>query len=241
MKNLWNNLYYDIIVNDKTVSFGDVQQMYELDKKSSLRLCPKLIDGHFDLEPFKKMKVRLAAQIFRHSVAATLKTHARFKQLEQTVLGTAQFVEEIDQLFDILSSRTRHSKHQWKKPLTANSTDQFKVMDKAVAWIASWKFQHIKSGKEKQTLPFHQGFVLTVRAIRLATTYLPSQQSFRYVLTSRFNQDVMENRFSCIRQKRLNNDSQRVGSTITIKFIEWQQQHTVETLLNMNKRYVKIL
>jgi hypothetical protein len=29
--------------------------------------------------------------------------------------------------------------------------------------------------------------------------------------------------------------------TITIKFVEWQQQHVVETLLNMNKRYVKIL
>ena len=52
--------------------------------------------------------------------------------------------------------------------------------------------------------------VCTVRSIHLVALYLLTQKHFKYVLTSRFNQDIVENWFSCIRLKGLNNDSRTV-------------------------------
>ena len=209
VKNLRNNLLnHDIIINDQTVSFKHLQRLYELDKQSSLRLCPKLTDGHFNLKPFKKMKVSLATQVLSHSVSSALKTYVRFNQIDQSALVTADFVERIDQVFDILNSRCQID-HKWKKPLTVRSHDQFTMLDEAVDWVSSWKFRHVLTKKDKR-LPFHEGLILTIRSIRMASSFLLTDKCFKYVMTSRFNQDIVENWFSCIRQKGLNNDSRTV-------------------------------
>ena len=209
IKNLRNNMInYDITTADhNTVSFQVLRKLYDLEKRNSLRLCPKLTDGHFDIKPFKKMKVSLATQVLSHSVATALRTYVQFKQLDTFALQTADFVERIDKLFDILNSRTQKANHKWKKPLTANSKEQFSFLDEAVEWIKSWNFRHVTTKKEKSSLPFHSGLLQTVRAIRLVSDELLTAHGFRFVMTSRFNQDIVENWFSCIRQKGLNNDS----------------------------------
>jgi hypothetical protein len=208
IKNVRNNIMkYDFLTQDHTVSFSYVRKMYEREKSSCLRLCPKLTDGHFDLQPFKKMKVALATQVMSHSVAAAIRTYVNFNQLDQAALPTADFIEKIDKIFDVLNSRTQSAKHKWKKPLTSTSNDQFELLDEAVDWIKSWKFRHVNTKKEITSLPFHQGLLQTIRAIRQVSHQLLTEHGFRFVLTSRFNQDIVENWFSCIRQKGLNNDS----------------------------------
>ena len=120
VKNLRNNMIdYSIHINGNIASFKHIRQMYDLEKNCTLRLCPKLTDGHFDLKPFKKMKVCLATQVFSHSVSTAMRTYVKFGQLDESALQTADFVELIDQLFDIMNSRS-NVKHKWKKPLTAN-------------------------------------------------------------------------------------------------------------------------
>ena len=206
MKNLRNNLLkYDITVNGDTVSFKFIQQMYHLEKQSSLRLCPKLTDDHFYLKPFKKMRVKLATQVLSHSVSTAIRTYVHFDKLDKSALPTADFVEHIDKLFDIMNSRF-NANHKWRKSLTEKSQDQLAVLNEAPNWLASWTF----GGDKEMKLPFHEGLILTVRSIHLAALYLLTQKHFKYVLTSRFNQDIVENWFSCIRLKGLNNDSRTV-------------------------------
>ena len=155
IKNLRNNLMnYDIIADGQTASFNVLRKMYELEKTSSLRLCPKLTDGHFYLKPFKKMKVSLATQVLSHSTAAAIKTYVHFGKLDKFALQTATFVEKIDRLFDILNSRTLNTKHKWKKPLSLSCKDQFQFLEECETWIKGWKFRHVASKKEKQHCHF---------------------------------------------------------------------------------------
>jgi len=62
-------------------------------------------------------------------------------------------------------------------------------------------------------------------AIRLSSLQLLDECHFRFVLTSRFNQDIVENWFSCVRQKGLNNDSrtsweyESAGKALTINWM----------------------
>jgi len=210
IKNLRNNLLnYNITTEsgEMIASFGVIRQMYEMEKGNSLRLCPKLTDGHLELKPFKKMKVSLATQVLSHSVAVALRTYVHFQKLDDSALSTASFVERIDKIFDVLNSRVVKVNHKWKKPLTEKSVEQFQLLDEACQWITSWRFRHVLKNTVKSMLPFQQGLLLTIRGIREVVHDLLNEHAFQFVLTSRFNQDIVENWFSCIRQKGLNNDS----------------------------------
>jgi hypothetical protein len=85
--------------------------------------------------------------------------------------------------------------------------EQFQELENAKMWIEGWKFKSRKSGAVKDTLPFKQGLLLTVNALVAVCRELIFKQGFQFILTSRFNQDVVENWFSCIRGKGHNNDS----------------------------------
>ena len=208
MKNLRNNfMNYDIVVDGKVASFSHLRQMYAYEKQSTLRMCPKLTDDHFDLKPFKKMRVSLATEVLSHSSAVALQAYTMFQKLPPEANCTADFVARIDCLFDILNSRSTKIAHKFKKPLTANSDEQFSFLSDSIEWIAKWKFVHVHNKTEKASLPFHNGLLLTAKAVQQLTMFLLAECNFKFVLTSRFNQDIVENWFSCIRQKGLNNDS----------------------------------
>jgi len=78
-----------------------IRQIYELEKGSCQRMCPKLTDGHLQLKPFKKKMVRLATQILSHRVAVAIRIYVRFKKFNDSALLTATFVERIYKIFDV--------------------------------------------------------------------------------------------------------------------------------------------
>lgn len=159
MKNLRNDfMNYDIVVDGKVASFCHLQQMYKFEKHSTRRMCPKLTDDHFDMKIFKKMRVSLATEVLSRSVAVALRAHTVFEQLPVEASDTADFVERIDCVFDILNSRTAKIDHKFKKPLTANSAEKFSFLSDSIDWIAKWKFIHV----QKKKLRRHRSLSTTV-------------------------------------------------------------------------------
>lgn len=49
------------------------------------------------------MNVRLAVQIFSHSTAVALRTYVKYKLLPVEALDTAEFIENINELWDYLN------------------------------------------------------------------------------------------------------------------------------------------
>jgi hypothetical protein len=73
--------------------------------------------------------------------------------------------------------------------------------------------------------------MMTVHSLRLVCYDLVTNHSFRFVLTSRFNQDVVENWFSCVRGKGRNNDSRT-----TLEYESASKSITVNWLLESPER-----
>jgi hypothetical protein len=208
IKNVRNNLLTcDFIVDGKTVSFKHIENLYELESKNVLRFVPKLTKGHIQLTNFKKMNVKLATQVLSHSVASGLRCYIKLKQMATEVEATAYFVERMNRLFDIMNSNSPKAKNKWQKPLGVNTVEQFQELLDAKMWIEGWKFKSRKTGLVKDNLPFKQGLMMTINALSAVCRDLIEKQGFQFVMTSRFNQDVVENWFSCIRGKGRNNDS----------------------------------
>ena len=67
-------------------------------------MAPKLTDKHIDLPPFMSVRVNLAAQVLSHSVAAGISLFTRVKELPESAIYTAQFIEHFDALFNTFNS-----------------------------------------------------------------------------------------------------------------------------------------
>jgi len=79
-----------------------------IDKRSSTS-CSLLknTDSHINPGPFKKMSCKLALQIFSKSMYAIMRTCIMTQELKSpTAAHTAEFVKEINNLFDCLNSQS---------------------------------------------------------------------------------------------------------------------------------------
>lgn len=116
-----NFMKYDIMFNENRVRWQHVLDFYNRDSRQKLKLAPKLTDKHFNLPPFAAMRVRLATQIFSHSVAAGMYTHVSLGTLEPDAEYTAQFVDMVDGLFDCFNTGNLRDAKELRRALTQSS------------------------------------------------------------------------------------------------------------------------
>jgi hypothetical protein len=137
IKNVRNNLLTDnILIDNKVVSFDHIVKLFEMEQDSVLRFVPKLTKAHVELNNFKKMNVKLATQVLSRSVACGIRTNISMKKMPVEAEDTAEFIERIYRLFNIMNSNSRNSKSKWKNPLCLKSVEQLHVLKSDVKWIA---------------------------------------------------------------------------------------------------------
>lgn len=57
-------------VGGHDLTWRHLEDFFNQDKRSVIRMAPKLTERHIHLPPFTNMRVKLATQVFSHSVAA---------------------------------------------------------------------------------------------------------------------------------------------------------------------------
>lgn len=102
---------HNLIVNDDVIEKKHVDTFYNYDSKCNVRMAPKLTYSHIHPTPFERMKVRLVARVFSHSLAAGMSAALNQGILPKTSKCTINFINFMERLFDIFnSSDTPNSK-----------------------------------------------------------------------------------------------------------------------------------
>ena len=57
-------------IEGKHAQWKHFEMFYDIDSQNSIRMAPKITKKHVSLPPFTNMRVRLATQVFSHTVAA---------------------------------------------------------------------------------------------------------------------------------------------------------------------------
>ena len=146
-----------------------------------------------DLESYSAMRVNLAAQVLSHSVAAGISTLVCLKYLPECASDTAQFIEHFDALFNTFNSRVFRSLQRLGHAFN-DSSGHHPFLQKSLNFL-----ENIKTLEGKE-LPCIFGWKLCTQALLGLWEYLKGE-NFQYILTSRLNQDCIENLFSIIRGK----------------------------------------
>ena len=152
----------------------------------------KLTDRHVYCQQAERQKVRLAAQLFSKSTANALRTLFPNDETKQEL---AQFVEDIDNFFDIFNSRIPFDK---MKPLRCAFRINLTIQHQTLLHFMETFNRPLSVGK-KCLLPYQKGIVICIKSLLDLFPYLQNKYGISYLLTSRLNQDIVENCFSKIR------------------------------------------
>lgn len=78
-----------------------------------------MTESHIRPTNFEKMKVKFASQILSCTVSAAIKTYIFVGTLSDDAADTAEFIENMDKLFDIFNSSTKGHAKKYKKAFEA--------------------------------------------------------------------------------------------------------------------------
>ena len=193
-------LLYDIIDNDKVVTWEAIKELREFERFNSCKAAPKLTDIHINPNNFQKQRVKYATQVFSSTVSAALISGYTTGSLKNPhCISTANFAKNVNDMFDCCNARHPYDSNPLKRGLgTANSTVE-DFLRKSLSFIEHWK---VSSGNVPDTLPDLQ---LTIGSILKLWEDLRGD-GVKFLLTSRLNQDPIENKFAIYRRKSGSND-----------------------------------
>jgi hypothetical protein len=165
--------------------------------QNDFKLCPKLSYVHVDCKGNDRQRVKYAVQLLSNTVSKAFVFKFGDSFLEQ-----AKIISVIDAWFDVMDSR---SKFHWKPNkcgLGVHEEKQIEALRNMEDLVNSMYF-----GKDETSLskkPFQIGIVVSINSTLDLYTEL-KKEGLSYLLTSRVNQDALENVFSQIRALGGNN------------------------------------
>ncbi|KAH8025728.1 hypothetical protein HPB51_010969 [Rhipicephalus microplus] len=162
-----------------------------------LRGCPKLTFSHMNPSSTEKMRVKLATQVFSRSVAKGLEYYSsRGASGLQDVKATVDFTLKMNDLFDALNRS--HPKEELRQ-----SSKDLRVLASSLHWLNTWERELVSgtiSREDFLTESTAEGLRVTILSAIQLSKYLLETCGFNYVLTAKFNQDVLKRFFGIIRQ-----------------------------------------
>lgn len=203
IKSVRNNFrkYGAVFESKKSAQWKHIEDFYQQDSQApKFSLAPKLTNAHIFTPAFKTMRVCLATQVLSRTVAAAINTYVSVGKLTSPAVHTAEFIAKWNDIFDSVNGRTFKVCENLKKPAKTTSP-HLSFWVESIEWIKGMRFN----------TSFHThcltGWKLTLQAMIGLMGELQSAEGFKFLLTSRLNQDCLENLFAVIRQKGGNRDN----------------------------------
>ena len=208
LKSVRNKLMkYNFGFDNKIARWKDIINFYKKDEKLPTRLAPKLTEKHLDPNGFSKMRVKLAAQVLSHSVAAAIYTYVSLGALPSQGIGTAELLARVDEIFDCCNSPSFYDK-RIKRRLLTPSSPHVEVLRNGITFFQSIKVVNPSTGEDRTgLLKCLKGWCLTLSAILSLWQTLYSEGVASFIVTRQLNQDPLENFFGSIHQHGGNSDN----------------------------------
>lgn len=160
---------------------------------TELSVCHKLTEEHLTCEGPQRQKVRLASQLMSHTTATAL---LHYKPIDNTELlnDTANFIELVNNWFDL--SNVSHP-NNYRTPYTAPYGLFLNEQDSLLDKMFNTFLQMRCNGKYGLQI-FQKALLMHINGMKLLLKIV-RDNGLKYILTSKVNQDALENLFSQLR------------------------------------------
>ena len=159
LKNIRNNLKKSgFSSNGVESSWSHIESLFLFDRKNRYRMASKLTYRQIYLPPFASLRVRFAAQVLSHTVAAGFSTLVESTVLPPEAKETATFAENFDQLFNAFNSATWKANQRMRHAFTATSGHK-----EFLLYILSW-LTTLQSHSNRK-LPCINGWIMDIQSL----------------------------------------------------------------------------
>lgn len=191
--------YKEFRIGDEIIKWKYIEMLHELQEKLHFKFANKLSKTHIRFRN-SVMKVKYAVQVLSSSVADAIDFLRSlglpdFQKSEATV----KFLRTVDRVFDFLNSRTPFGKG-YKRAIRIENLEFFK--QESNKWINYFLELKTISGSPLYKSPrktFIISFATCIKSVLKVSEKLLCSNYYRYVLTYKFSQDMLELFFGIIR------------------------------------------
>jgi len=167
---------------------------------SEVSVCYKLTKEHLTCEGPQRQRVKLATQIFSHTTATALRYYKPIENI-QLLDHTAHFIELMNNWFDFANvAHAQDKSTPFKSPYGVFLKEQDTLLDEVYNTINAMRCK----GKSSLQI-FQKGILMYINGTKYLLKIL-REHGLQYLLTSKINQDALENLFSQLRSRGGLND-----------------------------------
>lgn len=192
-------LKYDFVVDENVISWKFIVMFYEHDKQHPLRAAPKLTDAHINPSNFDKMKVKFATQVFSATVSASLNLYIRFGFLPAQAVYTADFIDRMDKLFDLLNSSHTIANKIYNRAFKGLEF-QISFLQDCLNFFDKLEVRTKKNINISHRIKFLKCIKISIKGLLILWTNLHLKGNYSYLFTRRLNNDDLENLIGKFRQ-----------------------------------------
>ena len=240
----WRNKTQKFRNNGMWVTWLQLIDAFENDVNSSnasgLRLLHKLTADHIFLNPYLRMRVYLAAQVFSNRVA-----HAITEQGKPGTEETVKFVKHMNDFFDCLNANRINTRFEFKSVYRTQSDERLHWLENDfLKYFQDWKDwamgqEDVPLAERKQYFISDQtweGLQICVKSFVEVVKFSLDIPGINFVVATKFNQDILEKCFGKLRQKR-----GAYGAFTCKEFIQsycssvFSQSHAIKTVRRVKR------
>ncbi|XP_046383082.1 uncharacterized protein LOC124153770 [Ischnura elegans] len=206
LKSFRNNLVnHDFNFDGVVTSWRHINNLYHLQHPFRVQLIPKITQQHVHMKPFKKMRVKLASQVFSARMSLALSMFSTMGLLDGDAAQTGSLLLFLDSLFDTFNSSEKKCEPGKHRSAITKESTHITFLHESFEMLQRSAFLEVS-----RQPPCLNGWLLSIRSLMGLFDCLCSQYSFKSLRTRILNQDSLENLFSVIRQQHGCNDNPNV-------------------------------
>lgn len=183
------------------ISWQFIEKLNELQDKEGLHLANRLRTKHINFTK-QVMKVKLAAQTFSDSVAIAIQFCDQTLKLREFSgsNATVEFITIINNLFDILNSRTLNA-YSFKKPICEkNEREILEYLNEVEIYLKGLKLMGKSILETNRRVGFF-GLLICIKSLKKMHSEYITTKKLKFLPFYKLSQDHLECFFSAIRAK----------------------------------------
>lgn len=208
IKLLRNNLFDSgFFINGHYINKTCLEKLIQING-NDLKIVHKLSRFHLDVKGTQRQNVKLAAQVFSNTNATALEWCGKKGFIKDCLewSETAKFLKLFNDWFDLFNSSNKFGSHSGIHAYGINTEKQNELLAEVSLLV-----KDMRVGKKNNLLPFQKGILINNESLKnlyndIKIMFENNQYPVTYIMTTRLNQDVVENLFAYIRAMGACND-----------------------------------
>lgn len=124
----------------------------------------KITPARISPSPFQKLRVKYASQIFSHTVSVAIKTASITNEIKSaTAFDTADFIENINDIFYALNSRVLHDPNPKRRSLLVFNDKTTSILEDGIQYFQN--VEVLEGNKKRNNIYCLSGFQCTLEFI----------------------------------------------------------------------------